>query len=1098
MEGVPKPTSSGPATGGGGVKPEPSKKLEDHDFDKESDLTEGKGAESPEGGPTKAQKVGDKAKNMAAETSETVQDIKDIATAGPTGLESSGKEVKQGYEKNGVKGAAGAATREAAGAAAEAAVDVLSAGTLAEFGGKIQKGVSKALKKENLKKIGFVFLGFALVPIVIGILIITTIIYYIKNPWKVGWKILTDPAIRKVAIQAASAFAGKIVDTLNPFSSEEFYKKYGYVEYKPGSALAAPSVNVAPRPGSLEEKFLKIDIKKASYQTGVGGGCGYSIKYKEMLNPVTNSKTNVVDRVVDKNGKDIDKNSFIAQYCVFKSIPIYNMMIRTQQARDTNKYYGLNLIYGDGKNSSNFKGKTAEEQQKYVYDKTIDKVTSTKDSNPKVKFQDIQNYIDQSRERLEKGENPNEIDCYKDCSDASNPFKNGLIKLDPGAQVTESNLLTLCTFTQAYLTGDNLKKGLYSRLNTAQRSGGKTGILSSTTELDQMDTKEVTPTYKQMQNWNSSVIYSQNVYGTQSGQKIDPQRYGNAAYSTSYTDTLSLLLNLKDQCDTYTDTSVFSGIVDFFTNNKEDANALIQKDYAALQKLVFAQSNGVFKSVDEVGMQQLINGVISMGSGIAVSGVEPGPQNYANQAQGVGVLTNQYTMRMGGRFMTNEEANKLSTLAENTRRRVEKESGIAYRLFDESNTRSLANIIAAQSPRTTLEATTKGKELLAQISNPVKLIADLNNSFSYIALGDINIAYAAENNENSYLKIDTVGIPEADFAGVDIFANSNEIQDIKEKGSDQQKKVLEYFDKCSKANIPSKNVFARQYSVEVNENDNATINRSESLKDDVQLEGVTIPKYPATPDVAQLGFTDKKEFIACEIYLLPKNSATQKDLYPIQNKLFGFDITGLAKKYQIYLYTNSVADLMVQLSSDEKTDSIYANGPNSGSAAPVPAGEADDNAPCPAGTTFQQVGIDKDKSGNVVKRFNVCIINGTSINVSVKIAAKVRALIDKANSQGVNFNGSSYRSIDRQIELRRAHCGTSQYDIYEKPSDQCRPPTARPGSSMHEKGEAIDFTQNGTTLQRGGSGFNWLKANAAEFGLINLPSEAWHWSTTGT
>ena len=29
------------------------------------------------------------------------------------------------------------------------------------------------------------------------------------------------------------------------------------------------------------------------------------------------------------------------------------------------------------------------------------------------------------------------------------------------------------------------------------------------------------------------------------------------------------------------------------------------------------------------------------------------------------------------------------------------------------------------------------------------------------------------------------------------------------------------------------------------------------------------------------------------------------------------------------------------------------------------------------------------------------------------------------------------------------------------------------------------------------AGFKWLKANAARYGFYNLPSEAWHWSTTG-
>jgi LAS superfamily LD-carboxypeptidase LdcB len=66
------------------------------------------------------------------------------------------------------------------------------------------------------------------------------------------------------------------------------------------------------------------------------------------------------------------------------------------------------------------------------------------------------------------------------------------------------------------------------------------------------------------------------------------------------------------------------------------------------------------------------------------------------------------------------------------------------------------------------------------------------------------------------------------------------------------------------------------------------------------------------------------------------------------------------------------------------------------------------------------------------------------------------------------------------------------------PASQCRPPTARPGTSQHEKGLAIDFTYNGRLIRsRSSAGYQWLAANAAAYGFKNLPSEPWHWSTTG-
>lgn len=118
--------------------------------------------------------------------------------------------------------------------------------------------------------------------------------------------------------------------------------------------------------------------------------------------------------------------------------------------------------------------------------------------------------------------------------------------------------------------------------------------------------------------------------------------------------------------------------------------------------------------------------------------------------------------------------------------------------------------------------------------------------------------------------------------------------------------------------------------------------------------------------------------------------------------------------------------------------------------------------------------------------------------VHQSIESNVAALIDAAAADGINFGGGGWRSSASQIRLRKAHCGSSEYAIWEMPSSQCRPPTARPGRSMHERGLAIDFTYNGRIIgSRNNDGYRWLAANAASFGLYNLPSEPWHWSTNG-
>jgi LAS superfamily LD-carboxypeptidase LdcB len=119
------------------------------------------------------------------------------------------------------------------------------------------------------------------------------------------------------------------------------------------------------------------------------------------------------------------------------------------------------------------------------------------------------------------------------------------------------------------------------------------------------------------------------------------------------------------------------------------------------------------------------------------------------------------------------------------------------------------------------------------------------------------------------------------------------------------------------------------------------------------------------------------------------------------------------------------------------------------------------------------------------------------IRVHESIADKLLALLKASSRDGIRLGGGGYRSSTSQISLRRAHCGTSNWAIYRKPSYQCRPPTARPGASMHERGLAVDFTQNGRALWSNTSGYRWLKRNAAKYGFRNLPSEPWHWSVNG-
>lgn len=137
------------------------------------------------------------------------------------------------------------------------------------------------------------------------------------------------------------------------------------------------------------------------------------------------------------------------------------------------------------------------------------------------------------------------------------------------------------------------------------------------------------------------------------------------------------------------------------------------------------------------------------------------------------------------------------------------------------------------------------------------------------------------------------------------------------------------------------------------------------------------------------------------------------------------------------------------------------------------------------------VGARRSTTRSVV-RGNVRLRTVRGITVAEEIADELDRLMGAAEADGIVFGGGGYRDPAQQQALRDAHCPSD-----DSPSTACRPPTARPGYSMHERGLAVDFTVNGRTLTSGSAGYRWLRANAARYGLYNLPGEPWHWSTNG-
>lgn len=938
--------------GGGGGKPQ----------------NEGEGA-----GERAKEEVKNAVKPSAQNAKEMASDIKDIAAASKdAGITESVKEVEKGREKAGAKGAAAAAGREAAGHAVAGAVDVLTVGAGAEAHGVIQKSVSKGLKKENLIRIGLVFL----VPFIIIGLIIFALVYVIANPYDAVKKVLLDGPTRSFTTQAAGVLGKSMLDGAQHLADA------GYVPNRPGSAIAAPAV--APKPGSLLDKFTKINVDIAKYQT-LPPDCPYTFTTKQVVN-VQGQTTSVIDKVYNRQTKqEVTNDNSVVLYCVMDLFPLNGMFVRTQNARDVNAFSNTHLNYaeptstqvlpGEGSqvNSSNPTGQgesngssisdlSNTEMDKFVYDKTYNNITSKSDQNAKIEGdQNLTEYITKVRAALEKGDDPYSIDSNFQFAGPADANDNTKI------------ISTMCNFSKAYMEPENLRASINSRFNTGSRSGVKSATLADTRKSYGLGANELNATFQQLNDWASSRAYGQEVDRTQTGEAINPESLSNTGYGASFEDILALLLNIRDECQG----KDVGGFLGFFTTHQVNEQQVLT-DYKKLQEIMVAQSNGKFTSVDDFGTQQLMINLIRGSGGSAVSGLEPGPWNFNNQAQGFRQLYSQYMLKIGGRYLTSDEDAQLATLNENTRRDVEQQQGIAFRLFNTDNISSVASQLIARTPRTAKEVGRESTRIAASFSNPIKSLLDLQGSFSYIAFGSNNKALAASSYGNAYFRIDTIAYPQKDAEGKDIFANSDEVQNMKENGTDDQKKMLAYYEGCSKMNLPSRSYFVPQFKV----NADGTVDKNQIVHDNTtdpsgKIKNVRLPIFPAMEDKVE--YTDrtrddsnfsqqekdannqpkeeKKQWMACLIMLQPTAQPNGTLLYitdDMSQFLFHMSVHDagvIASKYRLYLYSNTLVDNMVQLSSTKQDNSIYANsgggsGGGGGGSAQCQSASGNEKIPC--------------------------------------------------------------------------------------------------------------------------------------------------------
>ena len=180
----------------------------------------------------------------------------------------------------------------------------------------------------------------------------------------------------------------------------------------------------------------------------------------------------------------------------------------------------------------------------------------------------------------------------------------------------------------------------------------------------------------------------------------------------------------------------------------------------------------------------------------------------------------------------------------------------------------------------------------------------------------------------------------------------------------------------------------------------------------------------------------------------------------------------LAACAALTLVVSSAFFLQFGRSSDETPNSDAADAIDNELPGPTPV---DETEPVEDGSTIETVDV-------------------RGITINAKVADQLDALLTAAEAEGLELSGQGYRSSAEQVELRKRNCGTSNYDIYEKPAEECSPPTAIPGTSLHEQGLAVDFTvDNKVILSRTDPAYEWLSVNAPSYGMEGQEGEPWHW-----
>lgn len=133
--------------------------------------------------------------------------------------------------------------------------------------------------------------------------------------------------------------------------------------------------------------------------------------------------------------------------------------------------------------------------------------------------------------------------------------------------------------------------------------------------------------------------------------------------------------------------------------------------------------------------------------------------------------------------------------------------------------------------------------------------------------------------------------------------------------------------------------------------------------------------------------------------------------------------------------------------------------------------------PCDPGPTVEC----GDRYSGGVNRGKASCVTFQGQVVTTEIICKLKEMFSSAAAEGVMLQlNSGFRTMSEQQALYKRNC---------RRGGRCRPATARPGTSNHQNGIAVDIS-----TQTAPASYAWLRKRARFFGFIRaVASETWHW-----